>query len=215
MRRPATVMSAVLGLGLATALGIAPTATAATPRTTAAAPHVTGSQESPQADKAFFDAVLKSAAARHAAHPDAAVTITYDASQAPTFAGQIADAVSIWDSSVTNVQIVPADGGTADFSYTEGSDPADGSYASTDGHGHGTIFIEYTQAQEYNSTRIVAHETGHVLGLPDDYTGPCSELMSGHGPGPSCQNTHPDADEIAQVDSLWADGFGPALARLS
>ncbi len=200
--RHRSVLSAVLGLGLAAALGTAP-AIAATP--TAAPHHV---KESAGANQAFFDAVMRSATARHAAHPDEAVTITYDASQAPTFAQQISDAVSIWDSSVTNVRIEPASGGDADYAYTEGSDP-EGSYASTDGHGHGTIFIDYSQAQEYNSTRIVAHETGHVLGLPDDYTGPCDELMSGHGPGPSCQNTHPSTAEINEVDQLWADGFAP------
>jgi snapalysin len=213
MRHRKTVMSAVLGLGLAAALGTVPAASAATPHIAAAQAYA--GQESAAANQAFFAAVLKSAEARHAAHPDSPVTITYDASQAPTFASQISDAVQIWDSSVTNVQIEPATGGDADYAYTEGDDPDSGSYAQTDGHGHGTIFIDYTQAQEYNSTRIVAHETGHVLGLPDDYTGPCSELMSGHGPGPSCQNTHPDANEIASVNQLWADGFGPALAKRS
>ncbi len=214
MRLRNSLMSAVLGLGLAAALGTVP-ASAATPHSGTAVQHfASGQKDSAQANRAFFEAVLKSAAKRHAAHPDAAVTITYDASQAPTFASEIADAVSIWDSSVTNVQIEPASG-NADFSYTEGDDPADGSYAETDGHGHGTIFIDYSQAQVYNPTRILAHETGHVLGLADDYTGPCSEIMSGHGPGPSCQNTHPDANEIAEVNALWADGFGSAVAGLS
>lgn len=213
MRPRKTVMSAVLGLGLAAALGTVPAANAATPHTSGSVQHFSG--ESAQGNQAFFDAVLASVAKKHAAHPDSPVTITYDASQAPTFASEIADSTQIWDSSVTNVQIEPATDGNADFSYTEGNDPSSGSYAQTDGHGHGTIFIEYNQAQEYNSTRIVAHETGHVLGLADDYTGPCSELMSGHGPGPSCQNTHPDANEIAQVNSLWADGFVKALAKLS
>ena len=37
--------------------------------------------------------------------------------------------------------------------------------------------------------------------------GPCSELMSGGGPGPSCTNPYPNSTESAQVDSLWAYGF--------
>ena len=84
------------------------------------------------------------------------------------------------------------EGSNADFTYREGNDSR-GSYASTDGHSRGYIFIDYAQAKEYDSTRITAHETGHVLGLPDHYSGPCSELMSGGGPGPSCTNPNPDA----------------------
>ena len=57
------------------------------------------------------------------------------------------------------------EGSNYDFYYTEGNDPR-GSYASTDGHGSGYIFLDYAQAQQYNPTRITAHETGHVLGLP-------------------------------------------------
>jgi snapalysin len=218
MRFRTSVMSAIAGLGLAATLGTVPAATAATPHTAAPAhaAHYTGyagGKESAKANRAFFEAVLKSVAEKRAAHPDlTSVTITYDASQAPSFANQIASSTSIWNSSVHNVRL-QAGGSGSDFAYYEGSDP-EGSYASTDGHGHGYIFIDYAQSQEYNSTRIVAHETGHVLGLPDDYSGPCSELMSGGGPGPSCQNTYPDANEIAEVDALWANGFQKALDKL-
>ena len=34
--------------------------------------------------------------------------------------------------------------------------------------------------------------------------------MSGGGPGPSCHNSNPDANESAKVQSLWANGFRAA-----
>ncbi|MCX3062328.1 snapalysin [Streptomyces sp. GXMU-J5] len=210
------VLAATLGAGLAvTALTTAGPASADTPagrhvRTGYAADNTA---DNTAANKAFFDAVLKSVAEKRAAHPDLnTVTVTYDASGAPTFQQEIATSVSIWNSSVSNVRLQAAFGGGGDFSYYEGNDPR-GSYASTDGHGHGYIFLDYAQNQEYYSPRVVAHETGHVLGLPDDYSGPCSELMSGHGPGPSCTNDHPDANERARVDQLWANGFAKALHK--
>jgi snapalysin len=166
-----------------------------------------GSPQDEAASKAFYDAVMKSARAKMAKQAKAgqkvtAVTVTY-AVDAPTFASQISSSSSIWNSSVSNVKLV--EGSNYDFYYTEGNDPR-GSYASTDGHGSGYVFIDYAQAQEYDQTRIVAHETGHVLGLPDHYSGPCSELMSGGGPGPSCTNPYPDATERSKVNSLWANG---------
>jgi snapalysin len=119
--------------------------------------------------------------------------------------------VQIWNGSVSNVRLA-AGGSGSDFSYREGNDPR-GSYASTDGHGRGYVFIDYAQSQQYDQVRIVAHETGHVLGLPDHYTGPCSELMSGHGPGTSCTNRYPNAAERARVDQLWANGLTKALHK--
>ncbi|MGW7574279.1 snapalysin [Streptomyces sp. NPDC054765] len=216
MRSPKTALSAALGLGLAAALAAAAPVSAASPsalsspanspRSTPASIAAYNGSAAEKADtKAFFEAVLKSAKAKMKAHPDAAsVTVTYDASAAPTFANQIAQSASIWNSAVQNVKLQEGSGG--DFQYREGNDSR-GSYASTDGHGKGYVFLDYQQNQEYNSTRVAAHETGHVLGLPDHYEGPCSELMSGGGPGPSCQNTQPDANERAQVNQLWANGL--------
>ncbi|MFI6009476.1 snapalysin [Streptomyces sp. NPDC051243] len=196
-----------VGLGVAAlGLGTAVPATAAPVH----AGYVAKSAES-HASRAFFEAVLKSVAEKRAANPSAAaVTVVYDASAAPAFKAQIARSTEIWNGSVSNVQL--QEGSNADFTYREGNDPR-GSYASTDGHGKGYIFLDYQQNQEYDSTRVTAHETGHVLGLPDHYEGPCSELMSGGGPGTSCTNAIPDANERAKVERLWANGFAAALDK--
>ncbi|MFF9346027.1 snapalysin [Streptomyces sp. NPDC014734] len=221
MKHPRTVMSAVIGLGfgLAAALGTAPAIAAspapAAPPASAPAAHVgyaakAGAHEDAAANKAFFEAVAKSVAKKRGAHPGAqAVTIVYSTANAPSFRTQISNSAQIWNSSVSNVRL--QEGSNADFTYYEGNDPR-GSYASTDGHGNGYILLDYSQNQQYDSTRVTTHETGHVLGLPDHYSGPCSELMSGGGPGPSCTNPYPDSNERSQVNYLWQYGFAAALA---
>lgn len=210
------LLALALGVGLATAaLGTAGPATAhstaTVPARSTAAGYV-GSSDS-AGNKAFFDAVMKSVAKRQAAQPSLkVVTVYYNAAQAPSFRSQISSAASIWNSSVSNVKLQATSGG-ADFNYYEGNDSR-GSYASTDGHGSGYVFLDYTQNRQYDSIRVAAHETGHVLGLPDHYSGPCSELMSGGGPGTSCTNRYPNSTERARVNQLWANGLAKALAKV-
>ncbi|MEU1083480.1 snapalysin [Streptomyces sp. NPDC005908] len=212
LRMPLSVLSAA-GLSLtALGLGAAPVGAAPAPfAPTGSYAAYDGSSEEAAANRAFFEAVLKSVAEKRAADPTgaAAVTVVYNASQAPSFAPQIARSAQIWNSSVSNVRLQSGTSG-ADFSYREGNDSR-GSYASTDGHGRGYVFLDYAQNQTYDSTRVTTHETGHVLGLPDNYSGPCSELMSGGGPGPSCTNATPNSAERFRVDQLWANGFAAAL----
>ncbi|WP_330298529.1 snapalysin [Streptomyces sp. NBC_00503] len=204
-----TVMSAAtLGLGLAAALGgVVPSASAVTPTGSPATyAAYERSQENQAANRAFFEAVQRSVSEQRAANPGLqAVTVTYNTRNAPSFRSQISRSTQIWNSSVVNVKLQEVSSG-GNFSYYEGSDSR-GSYASTDGHGRGYIFLDYSQNQQYNSTRVTAHETGHVLGLPDHYSGPCSELMSGGGPGTSCQNTSPNSAERSRVNQLWANGL--------
>ncbi|GAA0358064.1 snapalysin [Streptomyces olivoreticuli] len=206
MNRSTMVLSAALGLGLAAALSVPATAVPVTEGShTVTKSSYVGSAAEQAGNKAFFEAVMKSAKAKAAKSPGLqTVTVTYDPSNAPSFQQEIANAAQIWNSSVRNVQLRA--GGNADFSYYEGNDSR-GSYAQTDGHGRGYIFLDYQQNQQYDSTRVTAHETGHVLGLPDHYQGPCSELMSGGGPGPSCTNPYPNSQERSRVNALWANGL--------
>ncbi|MFF4181857.1 snapalysin [Streptomyces sp. NPDC001691] len=206
------VVTAALGLALAGFGAIPATAaTAATPTNAPTAHYTAAGKHSAANDRAFYDAVMKSVAKKRAANPlAAAVTVYYSAANAPSFRSQIAQAAQIWNSSVQNVRLAESGSG-ADFQYYEGDDPQNGSYASTDGHGSGYIFLDYSQNQQYYSVRVVAHETGHVLGLPDHYSGPCSELMSGGGPGPSCRNAYPNSTEKSRVNSLWRNGLASAF----
>ncbi|WP_432059842.1 snapalysin [Streptomyces sp. S1] len=209
----ASALTTALGLGLAVSLGASPAAAAPDDRAVSPANAkkvaYAGSAEEAKANQAFFDAVVKSVAKKRAAAPGAAaVTVVYSAANAPSFRTQIARSTQIWNSSVVNVRLV--EGSNPDFRYYEGNDSR-GSYASTDGHGSGYIFLDYRQNQQYDSTRVTAHETGHVLGLPDRYSGPCSELMSGGGPGTSCRNAQPNAQERARVDQLWRYGLASAF----
>ncbi|MFF1544361.1 snapalysin [Streptomyces sp. NPDC058291] len=205
-----------LGLGVTFAAlgGAVPASAQATGSSTAVRAGYTGSAQEAANNKAFFEAVLNSVAKKQAADPSLrSVTVYYNASQAPSFRSQISSAASVWNSSVSNVKLQSTSGG-ADFSYYEGNDSR-GSYASTNGHGSGYIFLDYAQNRQYDSVRVAAHETGHVLGLPDHYSGPCSELMSGGGPGTSCTNRYPNATERSRVNQLWANGLAKALDKLN
>ncbi|MFF7948973.1 snapalysin [Streptomyces griseorubiginosus] len=204
--------AAAVALGLSTAALVTAVPAAAVPEPAPQAGYT--SATTTDTSEAFFQAVLASVAEKRAANPNsaAAVTVVYDASRAPTFSGQISRSAQIWNSSVSNVRLQSGSAASADFSYREGNDSR-GSYASTDGHGRGYVFLDYRQNQQYDSTRVTAHETGHVLGLPDHYSGPCSELMSGGGPGTSCTNAIPNSAERSRVNQLWANGLAAAMDK--
>jgi snapalysin len=145
----------------------------------------------------------------------AVVTLTYDAGQAGPWAAAIAQGVQNWNSAVHNVHLQPATSSrTANFVYRATSGwPQTTLGPFFPGSGRGQVQLGQEAVDEgYDVTRIAAHETGHILGLLDHYSGPCSELMSGHGPGTSCTNAKPNATEAAQVDRNYAGRAAAATA---
>jgi snapalysin len=142
-----------------------------------------------------------------AASPAAVVTLTYDASRASSWSAAITQGVANWNAAVHNVKLVKASSAsTANFIYVATSGwPQTTLGPIRPGGARGEVQLGQEAVTEgYDKTRIAAHETGHIFGLLDHYSGPCSELMSGHGPGTSCTNAVPDAAEAAQVDANYA-----------
>ncbi|MEU6260405.1 snapalysin family zinc-dependent metalloprotease [Streptomyces sp. NPDC047043] len=162
---------------------------------------------------ALVPAMLSTTAGVASAHsaphaPPAVVTLTYDASDAGQWAGPIKQAVQNWNDVLHNVRLEPASTpGSADYVYEATSGWPQTTKGPIFPGGNGDVQLGRQAVDEgYDAARIVAHETGHILGLPDDYSGPCSETMSGHGPGTSCTNAKPDAAEAAQVDKNYTTG---------
>ncbi|WP_010696013.1 snapalysin family zinc-dependent metalloprotease [Saccharopolyspora spinosa] len=75
------------------------------------------------------------------------------------------------------------------------------------GLGPGRAWMGRQTVNEGDDTiRIAAHELGHILGLPDNRTGVCEDLVSGASAGPDCGNAKPNLDEIAEVERNFAGG---------
>ncbi|MFC7486455.1 snapalysin family zinc-dependent metalloprotease [Knoellia sp. CPCC 206453] len=209
-----TVAAAALSLAGAAAFSSAPVVSAlpATSALPAAAPadasgYLPSSLDKAQnarlqaaLDTAIAQAEKNAASGAKRPGPQAAAVIYYDDTNAPTYDSLIDQGAAIWNSRVANVKLVERDG-AASLVYREGN--GQGSYYQGRGRGDGQIFIDHAQAAQYYTLRIVTHETGHALGLPDRYTQPCSKLMSGGGPGTSCTNAYPDSVEASEVNTLW------------
>ncbi|MFI1370174.1 snapalysin family zinc-dependent metalloprotease [Streptomyces griseochromogenes] len=158
---------------------------------------------------AMLSTTVGVASAHSAPHATpAVVTLTYDVGDAGQWAGPIEQAVQNWNDALHNVRLEPTSTpGSADYVYEATSGWPQATLGPIFPGGNGDVQLGRQAVDEgYDATRIAAHETGHILGLPDDYSGPCSELMSGHGPGTSCTNAKPDAAEAAQVDKNYASG---------
>jgi snapalysin len=143
----------------------------------------------------------------------AVITLTYDASRAGQWAAAVTAGVQNWNNAVHNVHLQPAGSGArADYVYVATSGWPQTTLGPIFPGGRGQVQLGQGAVDEgYDMTRIAAHETGHILGLLDDYSGPCSEIMSGHGPGTSCTNAKPNAAEAARVDSNYAGRTAAAI----
>lgn len=136
----------------------------------------------------------------------AAMTICYDYSQAPSFASHANQAASIWNNATSNLTMTANCGTHLRIYQITGG----GSYAVRTSLGRGRVYIDTRQAQQYSPLRIMSHEIGHILGLPDNYNGNCALLMSGGSAGTSCTNPYPSSAEASRVTQLFAGTFRSA-----
>jgi snapalysin len=151
------------------------------------------------------------APAPHSVTPHAATIVYYDDESGSAWSAQVATAVQNWNSALHNVQLQAGDSSNSTVTLQATSGWPE---TQTDQPGSGTVSLgQQAVDQGYDKTRIAAHELGHILGLPDNYNGDCSILMSGHSAGTSCTNAHPGADEAAQVDQIFANGGSPAITH--
>jgi snapalysin len=137
-----------------------------------------------------------------------ATTVYYDASGAQEFQQAVDAAARIWNDNVGNVQLEP--GNQPGFTVV-----ADDGWprTQTTALGKGTIWMGREAVNDgYDVTRIAAHEIGHILGLPDNRTGLCSDLMSGHSAPTACTNAVPSPAEQAQVEQNFAGATQAAHA---
>ena len=115
----------------------------------------------------------------------AAVTITYDDSQASEYTEAITAGIAVWNEHLDNVQIDKVEaGGRADVSFV--SDPG------------------------WPRSELGPAMPGDSLTLPDVKPGPCSSLMSGSTGGVDCDNAVPNAEEIAAAEENYAGGLKPS-----
>ena len=133
-------------------------------------------------------------------------TLYYDASGAAEFKTNVTQAAAVWNGSVHSVQLKAGSPASITIVAFDGWP-----YAEPRGLGKGTVHLGREAVNEgFDRTRITAHELGHILGLPDNRTGRCTDLMSGHSAPTSCTNAHPSAKEAAQVERNFGGGFAAA-----
>jgi snapalysin len=132
-------------------------------------------------------------------------TIYYDVTEAAEFTQAVHDAVAIWNAKLTKkARFAPATAATPATVVIRVDEGWPRTYA--DAFGEGYIYLGRQAVRDgFNVLRVMAHEFGHILGLPDQRDGGCAVLMSGKDGGRTCANAKPSAAEIAQVTKNAAD----------
>jgi snapalysin len=147
-------------------------------------------------------------AARHAV-----TTVYYDNEAGSAWAGAVSTATANWNAAEHNVRFAAGDSSNSTVTIEASSGWPE---TEPDSPGAGTVYLgEEAVTEGYDRTRITAHELGHILGLPDNYNGDCSILMSGHSAGTACTNAKPGASEAAQVDQIFAGNQAAVRVRTS
>ncbi|WP_228981112.1 snapalysin family zinc-dependent metalloprotease [Streptomyces sp. DH12] len=138
----------------------------------------------------------------------AVVTLRYDDSRAGGWQQAISAGVAAWNGNVGNVRLVKAAPGTrAEIVIVATTGWPQATLGPVRPGGRASVELgSQAVAQGYDRTRIVAHELGHSLGLPDTKPGPCSQLMSGSTAGTGCRNAVPDTAERSRVENTYSAG---------
>jgi len=140
-------------------------------------------------------------ATQSAAQADQGVNVRTVYYTAYAYGSQASQTASIWNNAAPNVRLTSSSNGSIKIYGTTGG----GSRAYVCGLGCATIYIDSRDvAAGHSALRIVAHEVGHGLGLPDNYNGICSYLMSGGSAGTGCSNPYPNSGEANRVNQLFA-----------
>ena len=130
----------------------------------------------------------------------AARVLYYDASRAQECVAVVNQGAQIWNSKVTNVRLEPVPAGRTPNIRVYADNGWPRTYTSSLGNGYWYMGREAV-IDGYYPPRIAAHEFGHILGLPDNRTGRCTDLMSGSSAPVSCTNASPSTTEATTVNN--------------
>jgi snapalysin len=132
--------------------------------------------------------------------------IPIDLLLAGSYTAAARDAIAIWNKAVPTIKFVeqdtPAELRVQEYKTARGVR----SHVNINkGAGRGWVYLEVGDAELIKPSRIVVHELGHILSLPDLGPGsPCSKVMSGAWAGNDCVNDQPDSQEKAEVTNFFA-----------